>query len=568
MKKNNKVFIVSILLLSLSLHSLLQAQPINITSLSQITDAAAHYVITQDITGGSPGVTSFSGTLEAAINPETKMPYRINNLTSPLFTTLTGTVKNIVIENVSISQSGQVGAIACTATGSARIYNVGILGGTVASTGTSTANDATDCCGGLVGLLDGNSNASNAPRVVNCYSYADITGGNFVGGIVGYNNYSTNSTNLRSMVFACMFYGDITDGDSISPIYNGKIINNAGNNGVSNFNYFRLEAPYVQPTGVAYNCALGAEDRFLQRFEFYRHLLNGQRELAGWWATDTYSKSAMMKWVLLPDSIGSDHPYPVLMQQGKYPSVVNIDAANAQENQPRNKGGKLGELEVTIQMGSGGAVFAPPAGASITTTSLTLNITDKDTAHFNFNYYKVQLPYYNDVGTGNYTGNRVVTGWKIVSITGGTPGTFSTGDDAPAYNFADRNCTNKDLYGTGGSNRVFNQGAYWDVPEGVTAITIEPYWAKCVYLADQNADKVYMRYFMRMFLRLHIKIAAFMIMPWCLWAIITIMPTFPVMETLQEEPSPIQSPLSTLMATMNRTIPLFFVSIVEPSFIL
>ena len=491
MKKNNKVFIVSILLLSLSLHSLLQAQPINITSLSQITDAAAHYVITQDITGGSPGVTSFSGTLEAAINPETKMPYRINNLTSPLFTTLTGTVKNIVIENVSISQSGQVGAIACTATGSARIYNVGILGGTVASTGTSTANDATDCCGGLVGLLDGNSNASNAPRVVNCYSYADITGGNFVGGIVGYNNYSTNSTNLRSMVFACMFYGDITDGDSISPIYNGKIINNAGNNGVSNFNYFRLEAPYVQPTGVAYNCALGAEDRFLQRFEFYRHLLNGQRELAGWWATDTYSKSAMMKWVLLPDSIGSDHPYPVLMQQGKYPSVVNIDAANAQENQPRNKGGKLGELEVTIQMGSGGAVFAPPAGASITTTSLTLNITDKDTAHFNFNYYKVQLPYYNDVGTGNYTGNRVVTGWKIVSITGGTPGTFSTGDDAPAYNFADRNCTNKDLYGTGGSNRVFNQGAYWDVPEGVTAITIEPYWAKCVYLADQNADKVY-----------------------------------------------------------------------------
>ncbi len=491
MKKNNKFFIVSLLLVSLSLHSLLQAQPINITSLSQITDAAAHYVITQDITGGSPGVTSFSGTLEAAINPETKMPYRINNLTSPLFTTLTGTVKNIVIENVSISQSGQVGAIACTATGSARIYNVGILGGTVASTGTSTANDATDCCGGLVGLLDGNSNASNAPRVVNCYSYADITGGNFVGGIVGYNNYSTNSTNLRSMVFACMFYGDITDGDSISPIYNGKIINNAGNNGVSNFNYFRLEAPYVQPTGVAYNCALGAEDRFLQRFEFYRHLLNGQRELAGWWATDTYSKSAMMKWVLLPDSIGSDHPYPVLMQHGKYPSVVNIDAEHAQENQPRNKGGKLGELEVTIQMGSGGAYFAPPAGAEITTSSLILNITDKDTAHFNFNYYKVQLPYYNDVGTNNYTGNRVVTGWKIVSITGGTPGSFTTGADAPAYNFADRNCTNKDLYGTGGSNRVFNQGAYWDVPEGVTAITIEPYWAKCVYLADQNADKVY-----------------------------------------------------------------------------
>ena len=57
------------------------------------------------------------------------------------------------------------------------------------------------------------------------------------------------------------------------------------------------------------------------------------------------------------------------------------------------------------------------------------------------------------------------------------------------FNFADRNCTQKDLFSV--SKRVFNQGAYWDVPEGVTEITIEPYWAKCVYLADANADKVY-----------------------------------------------------------------------------
>ena len=476
MKAFNRFFILSLLFISFLQPSQLRAQT-NISSLSQITDAAGHYVITQDITGGAPGVASFSGTLEADINPATKMPYRIKNLTAPLFATLTGTVKNLVIESATISgHSGNTGAVACTANSAARIYNVGILNGSVGGTGYT---------GGLVGFLDGTA------RVVNCYSYADITGGTNVGGIVGYNNVSTASNNLKTMVFACMFYGDITGGSTISPIYGGNIISNKDANGVSNFNYFRLEAPYVSPSGVTYNCALGAEDRFLKRFEFYRHLLNGQRELAGWWATGTYSGSNMLKWVLLPDSIGSDHPYPILMQQGKYPSVVNIDAANAQENQPRNQGGKLGELEVTIQMGSGGAVFAPPAGASITTTSLTLNITDKDTAHFNFNYYKVQLPYYNDVGTNNYTGNRVVTGWKIVSITGGTPGAFTTGDDAPAYNFADRNCTNKDLYGTGGSNRVFNQGAYWDVPEGVTEITIEPYWARCTYLADQNADKVY-----------------------------------------------------------------------------
>ena len=472
-----------IILLSFLVGTLRAAAQTPITSLESITNATGHYVITADISGGTPGIATFRGTLEAAVDPATQMPYRISGLTEPLFTTLTGTVRNLVFVNVAISgHSGNTGAVAATANGAARIYNVGILGGSLSGTGYT---------GGLVGLLDGTA------RVVNCYSYADITGGTDVGGLVGYNNQSTSAANnnQKTMVFACMFYGDITGGTTISPVYGGKIISNAGTNttsGVSNFNYFRLEAPYVQPTGITYNCALGAEDRFLKRFEFFRHILNGQRKLAGWWATGTYSKDDMLKWVLLPDSLGSNHPYPVLMQQGKYPSVVNIDAANAQVGKPRNQGGKLGELAVHIRMGSGGAVYGAPAGAAITTSDTTLIITDKDTAHYNFNYYKVQLPYYNEVGTKNYNGNRVVTGWKIVSITGGTPGTFSTStSDAPSFNFADRNCTNKDLYGTGGSNRIFNQGAYWDVPEGVTAITIEPYWARCVYLADPNADKVY-----------------------------------------------------------------------------
>ena len=460
----------------------------NITSLSDITNADGHYVITQDINGGTPVVTTFNGTLEADIDPTTHMPYKITGLSAPLFTTLTGTVKNLVLDNVSIStSSGNTGAIACSAESSARIYNVGILSGSIGGTAYT---------GGLVGLL------KESARVVNCYSFATITGGTNVGGIVGYNNESTASNNLQTMVFACMFYGNITGGSNIAPIYNGKNIVNRDANGVSNFNYFRLEAPYVQSAGITYNCALGAEDRFLQRFEFYRHLLNSHRELAGWWATGTYSSSEMMKWVLEPSQLDGDTPYPVLKEFGKYPSVVNIDAQNATAQTERNKGGKLGTLSVSIRMGSGGAVYEPPTGARITTSSLSLNITDKDPDHYNFNYYKVQLPYYNDVGTNNYTGNRVVTGWKIVSITGGTPGTFtnSGGDvtydgngniSAMPFNFADRNCTNKDLYGTGGSNRVFNQGAYWDVPEGVTAITIEPYWAKAAYVADENADVVY-----------------------------------------------------------------------------
>ena len=105
-----------------------------ITSLSSIIEGNGKYVITSDIDASdfSSSIESFSGELAAAINPDTNMPYRITGLRAPLFTTLTGTVKNIVLESVSISSgdaSGNTGAIACTAKGAARIYNVGILSG-------------------------------------------------------------------------------------------------------------------------------------------------------------------------------------------------------------------------------------------------------------------------------------------------------------------------------------------------------------------------------------------------------------------------------------------------------
>ncbi len=299
----------------------------------------------------------------------------------------------------------------------------------------------------------------------------------------------------------CMFYGDITSGSSKAPIYNGEIIANKDASGLGNYNYFPADQPYVDHIDK-YNCALMAEPRFLQRFEFYRLLLNSHLELAGWYAMGEYKKDEMMKWVLetADRTNANPKPYPVLKAQGKYPSIINIDAENAPEgeNVERNTGKKLGTLSVSIQMGDG-AQFNRPAGASITDDDLSLPITDKDFERFNFNYHKVQLPYYNDVGTGNYTKNRVVTGWKIVSISGGTAGSYTTGADATTdadgnitaapYNFADRNCTDKDLYSVSG--RVFNQGAYWDVPEGVTGITIEPYWAKATYLADAYTDVVY-----------------------------------------------------------------------------
>ena len=483
-----------------------------ITSLSEITDMNGSYQLTTDVSGVSTSLGEFKGTLDGGL-------HKIIGSSAPLFTSTDGAIiRNIIFEDANISSGdsdGDAGAVTSKATGNTRIYNCGINpssaernqdGEITGFFGSSVSGSR--YVGGLVGFLDGSA------RVINCYSYANISGGTHHGGIVGYNNVATTSANLKTMVMNCMFYGNITGG-SIAPIYNGTIITNDGDaNGVNNFNYFWAGASYVKNKTInEYNCALSAETRFLQRFEFFRHLLNSNRELAAWWVKGTDGqKSDMAKWVVEPSQIGSNIPFPILKVPGYYPSVVNYTpSTTAYDETNRNKGYKLtnegdgGVLHVTISMGSGGAQFNAPSGAGLKTGEtgkFDLSITDKDTLHYNFNYGKVQLPYYNDYCDGNYTENRVVTGWKIISMNK-SAGSFTTGADASAtvnadgditlttpYNFADRKKTAKDIY-SDNNKRVFSQGAYFDVPEGVTSITIEPYWAKAVYLSDENWDVVY-----------------------------------------------------------------------------
>ena len=445
--------------------------PTEVSSSDGITDMTGNYILSSNFTSTASIGTSdipFKGTIDGNM-------VTLSGLDHPLVAYADGAIiKNVILDNVNISSGTNVGAICGEAKGDTRIYNCGVLSGSIGGSNK---------VGGIVGLLEGSS------RVINCYSYANITGGTDVGGIVGYNNIATTATNLKTMVMNCMFYGDITSGTNVSPVYGGENINNL-QGGLNNFNYYA----YSQLTTAAitkYNCALAVEDKYLTRFEYYRLLLNSNKKLAAFYATGSPGNADQMaKWVLetADRTINDPKPYPVLKAQGYYPSIINPDFENAPsaESAGRNKGGKLGTtLTVTID----GVGTNAPSGASITNGSLTLQRTDKDFDRFNFNYDKVQLPYYNEVGTGNYTGNRVVTGWKITSINGGTEGTYKAADEWGGYNFADRNCTNKDKFDVSG--RVFSQGAYFDVPYGVTSITIEPYWGNAIYIADQYYDVVY-----------------------------------------------------------------------------
>ena len=445
--------------------------------------------------------------------------FTISGLRQPLFSSTSGAViKNVMLKDVQISGSGAKGAIAGIANGYTRIYNCGILPSSnkfVSETSVISSSDG--YCGGLVGELNDDS------RVVNCFSYAKITGGTVKAGIVGYNQTASTTEvtngkyeNLKTMVVNCMFYGDITGSTgSVYPVYGGSKILNTGNNGINNYNYYRAEAS-ITPTD--YNCSWPASEENLTRFEYYRYLLNSNRALCGWWvgapsapstmptadvqAVDK-DASLMAKWVLDP----SIAPYPILKSAGTYPSVINIDPVrridpdtkawvtrspstnNIQTNaSPDIHGETLGSISVSIDAGS------HHSGNANVSRSITITAMDID--NNDFCYGKIQLPYYNEIfgnpdGTtwsekygDNYT-DMVVTGWDITTSEG-TAGIFSE-DPIAGYNFADRNCTAKDTH------RTFAQGGFYYVPYGVTSITITAHWAKAYYLSNTggNYERVY-----------------------------------------------------------------------------
>lgn len=299
-----------------------------------------------------------------------------------------------------------------------------------------------------------------------------------------------------------MFYGDITGGSDIWPVYGGTKISNSGDYAINNYNFYSDSCTFSSSIEDRYNCAWPARYEYLTKHEFHRYLLNSNRELCGWWvgapnAPSTMSTtevqnvpkdgSLMAKWVLDP----AVAPYPILKPTGYYSSPINIDAdASWRLSANEWEGKNLGTLSVTVQSGT------HHTSADIVKT---ITITDMDTLRSDFCYRKIQLPYYNSVfGNPNSTvwadkyadnyGEYVVTGWEIVSVSGGSEGTYLA-HWQDGYNFADRDCTKKDLYTVSG--RIFAQGGFYYVPNGVTGITIKAHWGKAFYLG--NGDNYYDR---------------------------------------------------------------------------
>lgn len=462
--------------------------PTEVSSSSAITEMGGNYILADNFTQtGSIGTSDnpFTGTIDG--NMVTRL------LSYPLVAyAQDATIKNVIVKDIKLSGGTNIGAICNEAHGDCRIYNCGVLGtltetkdehGKITKITSTSEISGSGYVGSVVGLLDGTS------RVINCYSYATVSGGTMAAGIVGNNSQASTQSSLKTIVVNCMFYGDITGGTEKYPVYGGNSINNDTDTGINPYCYFRKNAMFT-PTG--YNRSWPAEEKNLTRFEYYRSILNSNKRLCTWWVNGTNGTAptdddvydvGIAKWVLDP----AIAPYPILKTWDKYPSVINpdedrrvdpstkqwINRDNASSDwgkhaAPDTEGQILGSVSVTIKAG---------AHYSGSDKSRTINITAMDTEYNDYCYGKIQLPYYNDVFgnpdgadhaakyAGNYT-DWVVTGWEI-----------SGGNDAVNYNFADRNSY---------KGRIFAQGGYFYVPDGVESITITAHWGKAVYLANRG----------------------------------------------------------------------------------
>ena len=449
-----------------------------ISNISQLEAISSHLndlcILTADIEDASEltsSISGFTGVFDGGY-------YTISGLTKPLFTNLNGgTVKNVKFSGINITSGTNVGAICDEADGATKIFNCGVLSGSVSGTNA----------GGLVGHIKSGSNV----RVVNCYNYGDVSGTNYAAGIVGWNEGTVGLVRIA----LCMMYGNVTAAN-ISPVYAGNHDTNAQN--FTEYNFWLYHKTIINETTgkeevvktnleyTAFNDQLAIDkEEYLTRFPFYRHILNTHRELAAYFlfANNTTEGNVSDITAEQVDEIGhwavkkgdDVHKYPIIEVWEKNRKSTPTRTKNDLPNTTEDYAGKLlttmgnsGYLNVSIKIN----------GHSY---SASLPITDMDTLRYDYNYGKVILPFANEYEI-NTDYSKICTGWKITGVSGGSNGSFAN------YNFADRNCTAKDIYNEDTNPFIYAQGGYYIVPTGVTGIEITANFATAYYLSDATYE--------------------------------------------------------------------------------
>ena len=438
-----------------------------ISNLSQLEDISSHpndlCILSSDInaSGLSESISGFAGIFDGGY-------YTISGLDKPLFTNLSGgTVKNVMFSDVGISGFDNAGAVCDEADGTTKIYNCGVLSGSVSGTNA----------GGLVGHIKSGSRV----RVVNCYNYANVSGNDYAAGIVGYNEGTVGNVRIAM----CMMYGTVSGATNISPVYAGNHVSNAQNFTEYNYYLYSIEKDatgqkVIRIPYTDYNDQLAIDnEEYLTRYPFYRHILNNHRELASYFLFGDYDSNHIEElghWVRKKGT--NDPKYPIIEKW-----EVNRKSTPTKEKNdlPRTQLDYAGKLLTDMGDATDKGYLNVSINIDGNKYSAQLPITDMDTLRYDYNYGKVILPFANEYEI-NTDYSRICTGWKITSVSGGTAGSFAN------YNFADRDCTAKDIYNEKTNPFIFAQGGYYIVPTGVTGISIEANFATAYYLSDATYE--------------------------------------------------------------------------------
>ena len=431
-----------------------------VSSSTEINNMRGLYRLASNFTSEAT-IGSSSEPFTGVIDGQFNTIHQSSALDHPLVAYVDGaTIKNVIVGNVNIVSGTDVGAICNEADGSTKIYNCGVLSGSV-----SGSNNV----GGLVGLIK----ASSSVRVVNCFNYANVSGGSYAAGIVGKNEGTVGDVRIA----LCMMYGNVTNATNISPVYGGNHTSSEKN--FTEYNYWRYRSGMNY---TVYNDQLAIDkDEYLTRFPFYRHILNTHRELASYFLFGDYEKNHVSEighWVL--DK--STAPYPIVEEWKNNTKRTTVDI---KDNLPNTSDERKGKLLTT--MGTDGYLTVNVSINGTDYSSVLLPITDMNEDNYDYTYGKVVLPFANEFSGWTHDYSKVCTGWEITSVTGSL-GEGKSYEAFEHYNFANRNCKDKDIYNATTNPYVFAQGGNYIVPYGVTSISITAHFAKAFYLCDPEYE--------------------------------------------------------------------------------
>ena len=424
-------------------------------SSAEITNMNGRYILADDFTSSASIGTAdnpFKGFIDGNYNAFTLNGHALIGVAED------AVIKNIAVSKVTYSGSGNVGAIINTAKGSTKLYNSGVLDGSV-SGGTNT--------GGLVGLIESGSSV----RVVNCYNFATVSGGTTMAGVVGNNEGTVGNVRIAM----CMMYGEMA---GTSPVYAGNHESNSRN--FTEYNFWRYRSGLTYTTGNFNDQLAIDKDDYLTRFPFYRHILNTHRELAAYFLFANNTTEGNVSDITLEQVAEIGHwvhdkekaDYPIIEPWVKNRTSTPTQTNNNLPSTTADYAGKLltsmgngGYLSVSIKIGNN-------------SYSESLPITDMDTLRYDYTYGKVILPFANEYEINeNY--DIICTGWKITKVGS------SESSSVTNYNFADRNNLQKDIYNETTNPFIYAQGGYYIVPTGVSSIEITANFATAIYLSDE-----------------------------------------------------------------------------------